>query len=363
SIVLATQRAIEVGQVDRRRRKSWVKAPRRLVFGFSLSQLSPLHQKIRQRYTRLRSIRIEALRRHKFSSGAIESRPISLGLAGRWDRRKHRDGPDAHTLDRIRQQWCNKRPQLVGWDASQHVESGHAHHRVAVSEALLSQRDAGGREIGAKIDQRAGASDGWHIAVRGNLTEQFFGIGLLRPRSMEGRRISLESFTLWPEPRFDSVRRPLSRLVAMTIVARIWRAEPHRPIRAGNPETMVVPTIDDHICALRHVTRRARKRATRLFVVAMRGVFVFRGSVALQADAITGRTQSGAVRIVAIAARHARCEHLALLERKVVVELLDIAHLTVGVGKIAKHRRWQMCVRQCLPGNPFVRELCAPRVT
>src|SRR6478672_6612904 len=69
------------------------------------------------------------------------------------------------------------------------------------------------------------------------------------------------------------------------------------------------------------------------------------------------------MRIVTVATGHTRREHLALLERQVVVELFDVAHLTVGVGQIAVHRRRQMCVRQRLPGDPFFRELRAPCVT
>src|SRR5262249_32726510 len=158
-------------------------------------------------------------------------------------------------------------------------------------EALLSQPDTGGREISAKIGQRAGASHGRRIAIGDNFAEKFFGIGLLRLRSVKGRSVSLKSFASWPKPRFNSVRSPLSRLVAMTIVARIGRAELHRQVRAGNPETMVVPTIDDHVRALGHVTRRARNCAAQLFMVAMRDVLVFRGRVALQADAVARRTQ------------------------------------------------------------------------
>src|SRR5262249_12906060 len=104
-------------------------------------------------------------------------------------------------------------------------------------------------------------------------------------------------------------------------------------------------------------------RTTHVFMVAMRSVLVFGGRVALQADAIPRRTQSGAVRIVAIAACDTRCEHLALLERKVVVELLDISHLTVGVCEVAIHLGWQMRIGKRLPRNPFFRELRAPCVT
>ena len=60
------------------------------------------------------------------------------------------------------------------------------------------------------------------------------------------------------------------------------------------------------------------------------------GRVALQADPVARYPKLCAVRIVAIAAGDARCEHLALLERAVIVNL--VLHLPVGVIKPTTER-------------------------
>ena len=61
------------------------------------------------------------------------------------------------------------------------------------------------------------------------------------------------------------------------------------------------------------------------------------GGVALQADAVARRAQLAAVRLVAVAAGDAGREHLALLERAVVVDLVE--HLPVGLIQPAVERR------------------------
>jgi hypothetical protein len=53
------------------------------------------------------------------------------------------------------------------------------------------------------------------------------------------------------------------------------------------------------------------------------------GVVTLQADTLCWSTELGAVRLVTIAAGDAGREHLALLERTIVVDLVQ--HLAVGV--------------------------------
>ena len=68
----------------------------------------------------------------------------------------------------------------------------------------------------------------------------------------------------------------------------------------------------------------------------------FIGGVTLHADTVSGRAQSGAMRLVAIAAGHARGEHRTLLERLIIVGLLNIAGLTVGVKDPALEWRHPM---------------------
>ena len=83
--------------------------------------------------------------------------------------------------------------------------------------------------------------------------------------------------------------------------------------------------------------------------------------VALQAHAVDGTgAQLGAVRVVAIAAGDTRREHLALLERSVVVDLVE--HLPVGLIQPAGERRHLVRVGQRMPRHPAFRQLAAPAV-
>src|SRR5689334_6905515 len=95
-----------------------------------------------------------------------------------------------------------------------------------------------------------------------------------------------------------------------------------------------------------------------MMVMARSRVFV--GRVALQADPLPRRAQSGGVRLVAIAAGDAGGEHPALLERAVIVDL--VLHLAVGMVEAAREQRDDMGVGQCPPGNPGLRKFAAARV-
>src|SRR6516164_11231351 len=67
------------------------------------------------------------------------------------------------------------------------------------------------------------------------------------------------------------------------------------------------------------------------------------------------------MRVVAIAAGDACREHLALLERAVIVHL--VLHLPVGEIELARERRDDMGVGQPAPRHPVLGELAAARVT
>src|SRR5262249_8746299 len=84
---------------------------------------------------------------------------------------------------------------------------------------------------------------------------------------------------------------------------------------------------------------------------------VFLRRVTLHADAVAGGAQLRSVRLVAVAAGDAGREHLALLERAVIVDL--VLHLAVGVIEPAREGRDQMGVRKPPPGNPVLGELAA----
>src|SRR5215471_3969095 len=122
---------------------------------------------------------------------------------------------------------------------------------------------------------------------------------------MEGFGVFLPAFAVRSVPSLDRGRRPLRRFVGMAVVASIRRAEPCRLVGTWYAETVIVPPIDDHIGALRHVAGRAGERGARAFMAVMGGRRVFLRRVALHADAVAGRAQLRGVRLVAIAAGNA----------------------------------------------------------
>src|SRR5215510_4725684 len=95
--------------------------------------------------------------------------------------------------------------------------------------------------------------------------------------------------------------------------------------------------------------------------MAVRGRRVLVGGVALQADAVASRAQLHAVRLVAVAAGDAGREHPALLERAVVVDLVE--HLPVGMIEPAREGGDHMRVREPAARYPILGETSAPRVT
>ena len=147
----------------------------------------------------------------------------------------------------------------------------------------------------------------------------------------------------------------------MAVVAGVGRAELHGQIGTRNAEAVIVPDVDHHVGARRHMARRAGERRVRrrMAVVRDRGIFI--GGVTLQADAVSRRTKLCGVRLVTIAAGDAGREHLALLERAVVVDLVQ--HLPVGTVEPARERRDGMRVRERAPRHPRLGKLAAARVT
>src|SRR4051812_15430909 len=85
------------------------------------------------------------------------------------------------------------------------------------------------------------------------------------------------------------------------------------------------------------------------------------GRMALQADAVAREPQCGAVRLMAVAGGDARREHPALLERAVVIDLVE--HLPIGVIEPAAKRRDPMRVREPLARNPILGERAPTRMT
>src|SRR6516165_8282132 len=174
---------------------------------------------------------------------------------------------------------------------------------------------------------------------------------------MEGFGVFRPAFAVRSLPSLDRGRRPLRRFVGMAIVASIRRADPCRQVGTRDAEAVIVPVVDHHIGALRHVAGRAGERRARAFMAVMRGGRVFLRRVTLRADAVAGRAQLRRVRLVTIAAGDTGSEHPALLERAVIVDL--VLHLAIGVIEPACEGRDQMRVRKPPPRNPVLGELAA----
>ena len=121
-----------------------------------------------------------------------------------------------------------------------------------------------------------------------------------------------------------------------------------------------MPDVDHHVGPRRHVAGDAGRRGIDAVVVAMGDGSVFFRRVALRADLRARRAQLRAVRLVAVAAGHAGCEHPALLERAVIVDL--VAHLAVGGIEPARQRRHHVGVGQRPPRDPGFRDFATPRM-
>src|SRR5262249_59529273 len=134
---------------------------------------------------------------------------------------------------------------------------------------------------------------------------------------MEGFGVFLPAFAVRSVPSLDRGRRPLRRFVGMAVVASIRRAEPCRLVGTWYAETVIVPPIDDHIGALRHVAGRAGERGARAFMAVNGGPCAFLRPVAFDADARPRRAQLPDLRPSANAPRKARRAPLALLSSAV----------------------------------------------
>jgi hypothetical protein len=130
-------------------------------------------------------------------------------------------------------------------------------------------------------------------------------------------------------------------------------------IGAWNAEAVIVPLIDHHEGPLRHMAGHATDRRGDALVMIMRGTSVGIG-VALQADLVARELQLGTVRIVTIAAGDAGRVHPALLERAVIIDLIE--HLPVRLVESLCQRRDEMRVGKRPSGHPIFGDQPATRV-
>jgi threonine dehydrogenase-like Zn-dependent dehydrogenase len=115
---------------------------------------------------------------------------------------------------------------------------------------------------------------------------------------------------------------------------------------------MIVARVHQHVGPRRYVAVGAADRRIDALVKLMGRDRIFVRRVALQANAVARELQLRTVRVVAVAAGDAPGEHLALLERAVVVDL--VLHLPVGEIEAAAQRGYDMRVGQPSARNPVL---------
>ena len=226
------------------------------------------------------------------SAAARSKRSRSAGgwLRGR-NRRKQRRRPDAHAADWIGEQRRSKRPKLIGRHAFEHVEGADAHHRIGVRKARSApSRRSSATGVGASSVSALARANAGAVAIGGDCGKQRRRIRSIGPRGMERLGISSGS----PSGSARASSRP--PLPPMRAICQLWQSlqalgVPSFADKIGprNAETVIVPPIDHHVGARRHVTGRAAERRIRRLMVVMRGRRVFVGRVALQADAVAGQ--------------------------------------------------------------------------
>ncbi len=125
---------------------------------------------------------------------------------------------------------------------------------------------------------------------------------------------------------------------------------------------MIMPGVDHHISPGGHVAGDARDRAILFGMMTVCDALVFRGHVALEANALAWRAECRAMRIVTITTGYSRREHLALFERQIIIGFLLNAYLSIGKKEKAIESRDLMRIGKRLSWGPIFREHVASRV-
>ena len=247
--------------------------------------------------------------------------------AGGWLRRRNRGEergrPDAHARDWNRRAAARRAARCCdAGTPSEHVERADPHHRIGIGKALRARAMFDGERCAPSSLSALARAIAGVLRSAATTASKRGRIRLVRPRRMERLGVGLEALAVRPVPAFDRGRRPCRRLVGVTVVAGVGRAELHGQIGTRNAEAVIVPLIDHHVGARRHVARRAGERRA----PPSHGGGARPRHICRRRD-IAGRrrrrrTKLGAVRLVAVAAGDAGREHLALLERAVVVDLV-----------------------------------------
>ena len=177
---------------------------------------------------------------------------------------------------------------------------------------------------------------------------------------MERLAPALEPLPNGAVPFFDRQRRPIRRLVLVTIIAGVRRLKRFREIWPWNAEGVIVPLVDDHIGSGGHVAGDAIGgfRSARMAGVLLRREA--RGLMTLPAYFGSGDFQFARMRIMAVAANDALRIHQALFEQMIVEDF--VLHLAVVFEQVFGQERWQMRIQQRLARTPSLVDLAASRV-
>src|SRR5262249_2497955 len=138
------------------------------------------------------------------------------------------------------------------------------------------------------------------------------------------------------------------------------RAESRRQVGSRNAKAVIVPGVDNHVGADRHVTGRAGERRICTFMAAVSCGRILPGRMALQAHAIAGNTKRWTMRLLAVAAGDAGGVHLALFERAIGIDLIE--HLPISMIEPLRERLDEVRVGKPPAWNPGLGKFAASRV-
>jgi hypothetical protein len=102
--------AIEIGEVDRRRRKLRAQPQRRFIFRLRLRREAAAGIEAAQRRARLGPIGVEPLRSDELGRRTLEALPVGHRLVRGRDAGEQRNGADAHAANGVGQQRRGERP-------------------------------------------------------------------------------------------------------------------------------------------------------------------------------------------------------------------------------------------------------------
>jgi len=269
-------------------------------------------------------------------------------------------GLDANRPNWIGEQGRDRRNQLPHRRRLQRDQRGVPHQRIGVAQPT-AHRGIGGRArvAGQQFDSRR-AHDRWIRDARSDGDQAPRCARAAAAAGVDGLAVVGFAAPLRAVPARDPVGRPLRRAFAVARVAGVRGAELHRQVGPRHPQAVVATRIDHHVGRRRHVAVGALGAARALGMEVMRLGVVLRREVALRAHRVARRAQLLRVRVVAVAARHARAVHPALQERTPDEHL--VALLAVGVIEARRQQRRQVVIHQRGASLPAFGDLRATRV-